>query len=1119
VKRLRLWFWTDPALRHSFLQWVHGQAAQAPAAAAQLLQWWPWFKQQLAAKVGDLNAQHKERSQPPAALRAQYAEVVADVPAAWDALHAADTDAARQAAVAHVHATRRKLAAILAALRKHGEHVNPPPSWVPYNEVPGNAFTAVMTPPAESKAVHALKHPNGYLLGPGVGQANIMVQHYADISTAPPPQPAALQQVLHAIPLHGPTGMPQPEADALGDTTVTVDEVKRALKCSKPGTCPGYDGIPVELYRKAGQPMWQLLARVFSAMGELNAAPTNFLDGVISSIFKAGDPTSPANYRPITLLNTDYRVLAKVLANRCLQHIPRLISPEQSAFLKGRNIGDSIMLLQLLPHQLAAEGHRGALVAFLDFCKAYDSVSREFLREVLLAIGVGDKFVAWVMLLLGQNTRACAVVNGYKSVKVQFTAGVRQGCPLAPLLYLFVGEALLRFLKAQPALGVTVGGARVVAVQYADDADPVLKGPEVVPVLMDTLSVFGSASNQRINVDKSKLLPVGSPSPAALPDSIAGIPVTQSADTLGIKFHAGLAPATPKRDWQELLDRVQSQFDKLGRLSLSAFGRAMGASAYALSRLLYYMEFAGLPSAAQVSALQRALAKLVDRGNKDGVFTYVRKELLLGAIKQGGFGMLGVQQHVQARHAVLAVRLLTGDASVPWIQVGRALLSHLWGPGWHPMLPMFPDGQHPDVASHALLNARMPAPLARIFHALQSLPRARDVAGGLQLGPWCSSAPLVGNPWLRNEQGCVLGRGADNAIVWFFDCCTVGGLAHFMKCMATFTAEQWQCSRWGMVPRHTAWQHLQKMVKHVPPAWLNMAADHQPQQFSHISPAVVQSLFDRLGWWINEPSAIAPTTVFVGDLTVRTAYRLLIQPTFDLRVSRWKDFIAEAVGVPVSSVCDNHVASLQSLLSTLWRRVKWGNDQKVLFWQTCVNGLPTSATRNTGGSCFCHEEGHACPGRKHHLWECAAAQAVVQELCRCLGLHQLQCRSVWLMELPPQMVPHLPADVDARGVRRVLKEVWMVVCLAAMQAMWTTAKKVMKPDARARLAAQPRGLHAVVCDGAVVNFWSLLHDFVRSSCMPGSWRRLLPMNTPFLCLQSAAGKLIVNDNSHGVHVA
>jgi Reverse transcriptase (RNA-dependent DNA polymerase) len=275
--------------------------------------------------------------------------------------------------------------------------------------------------------------------------------------------------------------------------------------------------------------------------------------------------------------------------------------------------------LQLLPHQLAAEGHSGALVAFLDFRKAYDSVNREFLREVLLAIGVGDKFVSWVMLLLSRDTTACAILNGFKSNKMVFQAGVRQGCPLAPLLYLFVGEALLRFMKAQPELGVVVAGCRRVAAQYADDIDPILKGAEVVPVLLTTMSVFGEASNQHMNMDKTKLLPVGTPPHDPPPATIAGIPVAECATTLGITFHAGLGPATPKRDWQQLLDKVTSKFSTLGRLPLSAFGRAMGATTYALSKIMFYLEHTGLPSPAQMSSLQRALAKLVDRANKNAL--------------------------------------------------------------------------------------------------------------------------------------------------------------------------------------------------------------------------------------------------------------------------------------------------------------------------------------------------------------------------------------------------------------------------------------------------------------------------------------------------------------------
>jgi Reverse transcriptase (RNA-dependent DNA polymerase) len=985
---------------------------------------------------------------------------------------------------------------------------------MPLNEVPGTKFTAIMAPPAASRAVHALRHPHGHLLGPGVGQANLMVQHYAAISTAPAPQPAALQEVLQAIPAHGPVGLPHAAADALGDPTVTVSEIRQALRHSRPGTCPGFDGIPVELYRKAGQPMLQLLARVFSAVADTGTTPSNFLDGVVTSIFKDGDPTLPSNYRPITLLNTDYRILAKVLANRCLQHIPHLISAEQCAFLKGRSIGDSIMLLQLLPHQLAAEGHTGALVAFLDFRKAYDSVSREFLREVLLAMGVGDKFVAWVMLLLDQQrTRACAVLNGYKSVKAHFAAGVRQGCPLSPLLYLFVGEALLRFMKAQQALGVTLAGGRVVAAQYADDIDPVLEGPQAVPVLVNTLSKYAAASNQHINVDKCKLLPVGRPSPAPVPDSISGIPVVDAASTLGITFHSGLSPPTPKRDWDQLLSGVQTKLDKLGRLSLSAFGRAMGASTYALSRLLFYMEYAGLPTARQLADLERALAKLVDRGNKSHAFTYVRKELLVGRVKEGGFGLLQVQQHVLARHAVLAVKLLTGDAAVPWIRLGRALLRHLWGPGWHPLLPLLPEAQHVHAAADDTRVAPMPAPLTRLFHALHQLPRVRDVAGGLQLQPWVCSAPLIGNPWLQNDQGQSLGRGV-SAVAGFLGCCTVGGLAHMCRTLATVSSEEWQCGPWGMVRRDLAWQHVQKLLQYVPRAWLDIAISHasqQPQGQHHVCHDAVQTLLSRLGWWAREPGRMMPRPVPMSKLTVRVAYKMLIQPNIDMRRSRWADFIAETYGVQPDQVQDAQLASLRSLLTTVWHRVKWRNKHKVLFWQLTVYGLPTSANRNTGTSCFCDAPGHECPGRKHHMWDCPAAQAVVAELCTCLGIANagLQRHHLWLMEMPLQMLGPVVGNVS--GLRRVLHEVWMVVCLAALRAMWSTAKKVMHAGSRARMASNPRGMDVVAAETAVVCFWDLLHDFCESDNVPADWRQLLLPGMPFLHVMQPGGAVVVNN--------
>ena len=860
--------------------------------------------------------------------------------------------------------------------------------------------------------------------------------------------------------------------------------------------------------------MVALLAKVLSAMGETNSTPLNFLHGAITSIHKDEDPTLPSNYRPITVLNTDYRVLAKLLANRCMLHIPRLISREQCAFLKGRNIGDSIMLLQLLPHQLAAQKHKGALVAFLDFKKAYDSVNREFLRHVMLAMGVGDRFVRWVMLLLSSDTTACAVLNGFKSDKMRFEAGVRQGCPLAPLLYLFVGEALLRFMKAQPDLGIVVAGSRCMAAQYADDVDPVLKGAEQVPVLVSTMDIFAQASNQHLNVAKSKLLPVGDPPVLPLPAVIAGIPVTQTATTLGITFHAGLQRATPKRDWPGLQEKITSKLNKLGNLPLSAFGRAMGATTYALSKALFYLEHTGLPSPAQLLVLDKALAKLVDRANGNG-FTYVRKELLLGPAKQGGFGMLGVKQHVTARHAVWAVKLVTGDVEVPWIRVGQALLQSLWGIGWHAMLPLLPGAQGAHDASHATDVAPMPAPLARIFSALHELPTVQDVHGTqLALGPWCASAPLVGNPWLHDVHSNVVGRDSSDALLHMFKCLSVGGLAHFLHFAHEASHEEWRCSSWRDVPRQLALQHAHGWLQFVPNGWLSegLSAPAQPHPPAESYQDASCKLIERLGWKVPNDEGDPTTTIAVplASLSVRLAYRMLLQPVVDLRVERWKAFIAEALDLDVASIDGAHVHDLRRLLALIWRRIKWGNNKKVLYWQVCVNGLPTATSRNTGRACYCTAVGHMCPDRKHHLWDCDAAVAVVQELCKCIGVAQLQRHQVWLMQLPAQL-RRLHGDDVASSVVHVMQEVWIVVCLAALEAMWLATKKVMDPSIRHDLAARPRGLHVVVAECAVANFWELLHEFSQGAKVPGSWRRLLPSDMPFLHFPHVARRLQVNN--------
>jgi hypothetical protein len=171
--------------------------------------------------------------------------------------------------------------------------------------------------------------------------------------------------------------------------------------------------------------------------------------------------------------------------------------------------------------QIKLSSHEACyFVVFLDIAKAYDTVHRGFLKQILRAMGVGDDFVDWVSWLLTQ-TSARAEVNGFLSGLHEFPAGVRQGCPLSPLLYLFVSEALLRFIKAHPALQVTVDSLTLSAQAFADDTHVFLDSLDHVPALLAHLDVFKQASGQAVHPGKSSLLPIG-----YFPDDIPPHPQT-----------------------------------------------------------------------------------------------------------------------------------------------------------------------------------------------------------------------------------------------------------------------------------------------------------------------------------------------------------------------------------------------------------------------------------------------------------------------------------------------------------------------------------------------------------------------------------------------------------------
>ena len=174
----------------------------------------------------------------------------------------------------------------------------------------------------------------------------------------------------------------------------------------KKNKSPGNDGFSIEFYFL----FWSLIGDM--VVGSLNEAfeygelSSSQKQAVIILIKKEGkDPLLIKNYRPISLLNVDYKILTKVLSTRIKKVLHEIINVDQVGYLKGRNIGEAIRLIDDMIFHTTQNSIPGYILT-IEFEKAFDSVSHLFLQKVLLSFGFGPSFCKWVKTLCN-NTKSC----------------------------------------------------------------------------------------------------------------------------------------------------------------------------------------------------------------------------------------------------------------------------------------------------------------------------------------------------------------------------------------------------------------------------------------------------------------------------------------------------------------------------------------------------------------------------------------------------------------------------------------------------------------------------------------------------------------------------------------
>ena len=215
------------------------------------------------------------------------------------------------------------------------------------------------------------------------------------------------------------------------------------------------------------------------------------------------------NWRPITLLNCDFKIIARVLAHRLQRVISKIVSTDQNGYIKNRFIGFNIRQIQDII-DYAEDINLDGILFFLEFQNAFDSIEWNFMNMTLKKFGFGDLFIKWVTILY-KNTTNSIINNGWVSESFKISRGIRQGCPISALLYILCAEIMAENIRNNKNInGIKIGRDKEIKVtQMADDTTIILRAENDIPILIAELKRFSEVSGLTLNASKTKGLLLG----------------------------------------------------------------------------------------------------------------------------------------------------------------------------------------------------------------------------------------------------------------------------------------------------------------------------------------------------------------------------------------------------------------------------------------------------------------------------------------------------------------------------------------------------------------------------------------------------------------------------------